>query len=149
MSRPRRQPTWVYVDEEFGHVPALPGPEPRARHRHSRAQVRAARERAIARARAIVGMWHIHPAMDAEVLRQRGLRALTNTRTPYGYGNSYERGWTKGVRHTERRLLDAETADLAAALRCDGYDPEPPEPRDEYGRLAELCNLMEEAPCPQ
>jgi len=33
--------------------------------------------------------------------------------------------------------------DTAAALRCDGEDPEPPEPRDELARLNELCNVME------
>ena len=132
MSRPRRQPTWVYIDEEFGHVPALPGPEPRERHRHSRTEVRAQMRRGKRR----------------DVRRGHGCTCLLCVQR----GGVDARWWRKQdglARPIDRRLCDADSADVAAALRCDGYDPEPPEPRDEYGRLAELCNLMQETPCPQ
>lgn len=136
MSRPRRDPTWTYIDEELGHVPAEPGPEPRARHRHSRVQVRAQRQRAIARAERVVATWH------SDANRQYWTRRLAATRTPRGWGNAYNRGWTKGLRYDERRLRDTETMDTAAALRCDGEDPEP-ETFDEEEEHDRLCLWLE------
>lgn len=126
MSRPRRDPTWTYIDEEFGPVPAEPGPEPRARHRHSRVQVQEQRHRGKRRdvSRACVCTCYL--------CYRRG-----------GVDGSW---WRKrhGVRRpAERRLLATGAADTAAALCCDGEDPEPPEPRDELARLNELCNVME------
>lgn len=126
MSRSRREATWVYVDDELGHVPALPGPEPRARHRHSRAQVRAQRHRG----------------------KRRDVRHETITCTCYWCyrnGGVNQQWWRKrhGVRRpAERRLRATGAADTAAALRCDGEDPEP-ETFDEEEEHDRLCLWLE------
>lgn len=119
------RPTWTYIDEEFGHVPAEPGPEPRARHRHSRVQVQEQRHRGKRRdvSRACVCTCYL-------CYRRGGV----------------DGGWWRkrhGVRRpAERRLLATGAADTAAALRCDGEDPET-ETFDEDEEHDRLCLWLE------
>lgn len=143
MGRARRHPTYLQYDEDYEGAHVAVRIPPRDRHRHSRAEVREARKRMIARASRHIARWRLSPCVDAETVRFRAARTFAATRTPSGWGNAYGRGWSTGMRYKDRRLRDADADDEVTALRCDGEDPEPPD-RDEYGRLMELCNLIEE-----